>query len=224
MVLGLRRRRRESQPDPVGAAKALAGHFDSQLLALLFEQHQLGDPLHVLDVGPAAGDTVAFLSRYRCHLHCADLYDEPDLLAPCAPDELAERTRQLRTVLTQPEIPSYDICLFWDLFRCMHPTVLPALGQALAPVVDGRTLAHAFVSHGRVQAGERLAVRSFAIAADSRANYRSCSHPHLEPQDISQREVVDKLGCFEVDKSRLLQGGLLEMVMQGTAEVRALSD
>lgn len=216
MVLGLKRRWRESQPDSARAPEAPAEYFDTHLLALLFEQHEPGATLNVLDVGPAAGQTVEFLSQYRCHLHYADLYDEPGLLTACEPDQLPERVEQLRTVLTAPgAVRSYDICLFWDLFRCMDPTALPALGRALAELVSKETLAHAFLSHGRSQIGQGVAARCFAIVNHSRARHRPCTHRHLVPHNVSQRDVLEKLGCFETDKSRLLQGGLLEVVMQG---------
>lgn len=214
MVPGLRRRRRESQPDPAGAAKAPAEHFDTHLLALLFEQHPQGAPLRVLDVGPAAGETVAFLSQYRCRLHYADLYDEPSLLGACEPDEHRERTRRFQVLLGESLEEPYDVCLFWDLFRYIHASALPALGEALAPMVRQGTLAHAFLCHGRTPAGQApLGARCFGIASATRVSYRFCPHEELSAYNLPQREVIDQVGCFEVDKSRLLQGGLLEVLL-----------
>lgn len=216
MVLRLKYRWRGSQPGSAGASEALAGHFDTHLLALLFEQHPPGAQLNVLDVGPAAGETVTFLSQYRCHLHYADLYDEPTLLGPCEPEEYEERTRQFQVLLGGSAIQPYDVCLFWDLFRYIHASALPALGGALTAVVKQGTLAHAFLCHGRLLAGQTpLMARCFGIVSPTRVSQRPCVHQNLTPYSVSQRDVIEKTGCLEIDKSRLLQGGgLLEVLLR----------
>lgn len=215
MVLGFRRRPGASQSEPAQPGEVIPEYFDSHLLAMLFERHPESHRLRVLDVGPIASETVSFLSQFRCHLHCADLYDEPELLAPCEPDQQAERTERLRAVLGMPMEEPYDICLFWDLLRYIDASALQALGQALAPAVDRQTLAHAFLFHGRIQPGQKaLIARCFGIQTANRASQRACRHPHLVACNLPQREVMEQLGCFEVDKSRLLQGGLLEVVLQ----------
>lgn len=214
MALGLRWRPRASQLE-ASPAEALPEHFDSHLLAILFEQHEPGQQLNVLDVGPAAAETVSFFSRFRCHLHCADLYDEPKLLSVCEADQEAERTEQFRAVLGTSQEKPYDICLFWDLFRYIDSSALPALGRALAPALSRQALAHAFLYHGRVQPGQQvLAARCFGIQTDNRARQHISTQPYLVPRNLPQREVMEQLGCFEVDKSRLLQCGLLEVVLQ----------
>lgn len=215
MVLGLKRRWREAQSGSARAPEAPAEHFDTHLLALLFEPHEPGTSLNVLDVGPAAGQTVAFLSQYHCRLHYADLYDEPTLLGPCESEEREERTRQFQALLAGSHQEPYDICLFWDLFRYLHPSAMPALGSALGAMLKQGSMGHAFLCHGRVAASQTpLTARCFGIISSTRVSQRPCTHQHLTPYNVSQRDVTEKVRAFEVDKSRLLQGGLLEVLLR----------
>jgi len=192
--------------------------LESNLLALLFHGVEEGQRLRVLDIGGGCPETVAFLSRFRCRLHCADLFDEPELLTPCGDENNAIRVNALRHTLGITAGDRYDICLFWDLFHYLEPSVLRLFGAALAPAITDTTLAHGFLWHGRGQASRTASPspRRYGILSGSRMSLKSCQRGLPAIWAHSQRGAGESLGCFRVDKSRLLQGGLLEVVFQGS--------
>lgn len=218
MALALRRRSRISDAG-TDEVRSEQKYLDSGLLAMLFAQVEEGQTLRVLDIGAGAAETVAFLSRFRCRLHCADWLDESSLLAPCSPEEESIRIPALRRMLGVDGAASYDVCLFWDVFQYLDSSAVRVLGRALAPAVTEATLAHAFFHHGRgASSPTEGGAHRYGILAADRMSLRACQPPILPAQPCAQREVLEQLRCFAVEKSRLLQGGLLESVLSGSGD------
>src|SRR5690554_5661910 len=108
----------------------------SRLLTALFEGIDQEQPITVLDFGPALSETVSFLSRYRCKLQFADLYDELPLQVETAQEaepvsdssELNEQlAQQLEAALPLPANSQFDLIFFWDIFNFLNRETIALL-------------------------------------------------------------------------------------------------
>jgi hypothetical protein len=187
----------------VAAAPARTDVEHSLLLPKLFEGLRDDERLTILDLGPAAPETVDFFGQFRCRLFFADLFSEPT--------DGSAATR-FQTLLDYPVQVQFDLCLFWDFLNLLDVDELRAFNAALRPYVHPETRAHGFAAMNSTHALSihRYGVRStqeLVVRPDPQA--RRATRPH--PQALLKRYLT----CLEIKRGTLLREGRLEVLFQG---------
>ena len=187
----------------VAAAPAGADVEHSLLLPKLFEGLRDDERLTILDLGPAAPETVDFFGQFRCRLFFADLFSEPTD---------GDAATSFQTLRDYPVQVQFDLCLFWDVLNLLEVDELRAFNAALRPYVHAGTRAHGVaamnathalsIHHYGVRSTQELVVRPDPLA-------RRATRPH--PQALLKRYLT----CLEIKRGTLLREGRLEVVFQG---------
>jgi hypothetical protein len=169
----------------------------SLALANLFSHLVPGGAYDFLDLGPAIGSNIEFLSRYARTVRVGDLHST---LTADTPRDVAQALESLT-----PE-GTYHGVLAWDLFNYLDETELRVaagvLSRALAP--GGYLLA---VIHYTAQMpGEPL---RFRIADQETVTYREPRTARPAPR-YPQRTLERAFAALELDHSYLLKAGLQE--------------
>jgi len=191
---------------PVAPPEASPAPADRHSLALAEVLRAVAAPgkTQVLDLGPANGANVAFLSRYACTLHIADLYRTVGL-AEGEHEEALERAfeRQL------PDGP-FDLVLAWDLFDYVGRTGLQVLGRQLADRTRPGSVLFALVSfHPRITDRPHR----FQIVNAETLRYGDPSGLERPSPGYREPDLVRLLPGFEVSGSYLLRHGIQEYLL-----------
>ena len=195
---------------PVGQQSVV---IETALLAWVFEGMDAPDRINVLDVGPAMPQTIEFLNSTRCRVHIADLFDSTIIEQQHHLDHetLTARFAEALWMLDEP----LHACLLWDFPNYLTQPALEALNQALSPWVTDRTRAHAFcaVKRSAPLMQHQYSIRSANEIVQKAAPERPpAAHPH------PWRRLVGALSLFDVDRGALRAGGLVEVILHGTAQ------
>lgn len=169
----------------------------------------------VLDLGPANGANVAYLSRYACTLHIADLYRTVGA-AEGEHEEALERAfeRQL------PE-GSFDLVLAWDLFDYLGRTGLQVLGRQLAGRTAPGALLFALVSfHPRISDRPHR----FQIVDTETLRYGDPSGLERPAPGYREPDLVRLLPGFDVTGSYLLRHGVQEYLLTRRSATESVDD
>jgi hypothetical protein len=209
------RRREPERPRPAaeaaedGAEPAPEIHRSLALAGLLAELPE-ESRLSVLDLGPAVGANLEFLSaRYRCRLQIADLYASAGTHRLADPE--ADPAPLFRDLLPLAGGPDYDLVLAWDLLNYLRREQIRALAEHLAPACRPGGRLFAMVLTGReiprrpltyeLRAGGDLVYRDAGGATRPGPRYRPAEIDALTPG-------------FTVDRSYLLRHGIQEYLLR----------
>lgn len=196
----------------MSAAQPLRNNLPTQaskLLPSLFRQLDPEALVTVFHVGPAVPETVDFFCGYRCKLHFVDVFAElPIVATDAAPLAVLDRFSAL---LRLPRDTRFDICLFWDIFNYLDREAIRAFVSRLQPYLHPHSLAHAFSVHNRnAPEGRHLyGIQQFDTLSCRR---RATPPPGYAPH--SQRELIEMLHCFRLERSVLLPDSRLELLLQ----------
>lgn len=192
----------------------------SRLLTALFEGIDHEQPIRVLDLGPALSETVSFLSRYRCKLHFADLYDELPLQVETEPGANAasdsnetyeQLDRLLEEALPLPAGSQFDLIFFWDVFNFLSREVITLLMDRLRPHLYPHSRAHCFAVHN---SKTPMAENFHGIIDESHLSVRRRTRVIPNYQPHPQGGLVSMLHIFEVDRSVLMPDRRVELLLK----------
>ena len=168
--------------------------------------------INVLDLGPASPETIELLHSTSCRLSVANLFDSGiiEQQRQLSPDRLTAHFEEALWMLEGP----LHVCLLWDFLNYLSPPALVAFNRALKPWITRNTRAHAFCAtkrsaplmqhrYGVLNAGEIIRAR---VPEQPVAN-----HP------LPWRQVFKALNLFEVVRGTLRTGGIVELIMRGSA-------
>lgn len=116
------RSRREAAPAVAQAELGPEAYKSLGLSALLESMRRKGQGLRILDLGPAVGSNVEFLSQLGCKLHIGDLY---------ASRSTAVEGEELGQEFFEQLFPAdarLDVVLAWDLFNYLQRKEMIRLG------------------------------------------------------------------------------------------------
>jgi hypothetical protein len=108
--------RKEAAAHPIGASTQTATEPEvhrSLALPSVLQVMARGPKQHVLDLGPATGSNVEYLSEYGCRLSIQDLY----LTRTTAADGEELGPEFFEQLLPLPDGPLYNVVFAWDLFN-----------------------------------------------------------------------------------------------------------
>ncbi len=190
--------------------------IETALLAWVFEAMDSPGQINVLDVGPAMPRTIEFLNAMRCRVHIADLFDSTiiEQQQHLDPEALTDRFAEALWMLDGP----LHACLLWDFPNYLAPPALEALNRALSPWVTVDTRAHAFCA---VKRAAPLMQHQYSIRSANEVIQKSI--PERPPAEFPHpwRRLVSALDLFDVDRGALRAGGLVEVILHGTAQQSA---
>ncbi len=180
--------------------------YSSRALELIRERLEARTRCHVLDLGPAIGDNIEFLGRYRCKLYIEDCAEPPGAAGDAVGEPVAGHG--LRSVNAPASI---DVVLAWDLFDYLSPSALSRLGRGLSKVCKPHALLFTLV-----HTGKQIPARPsrYLLLGDDRIGYsvldqetRGCPQHH-------QASLLRHLPGFRLLRSMLLRNGSQEYVFQ----------
>ena len=194
---------------PAAAAEAAPAEEVHASLALgdLFARVHPDSRLHVLDLGPAVGANISFLSeRFACSLEVADLVGS---LPPVVTGESAAAVRRALPAQSEPA----DLVLAWDILNYLDKAQFRAAGEALAARCRPGAVLFAMLVTGKEMAREpgRYLLREGAkggVDLVYRFEPGTRPSPRYRPAEVDQM-----LPGFSVDRSMLLRHGIQEFLM-----------
>ena len=188
------------------------------LLPLLFEQVEDDLPVTVLDVGAGVPETVTFLSRYRCRVHFAGLFDAHQLVD--VPDEDADAylDEVFAGLLGFPDGTLFDVCLLWDFLSFLPVPALRAFSRALAPYLHRGTRGHGFGAFKANAPAMRRDAPSQILQYGVRDGETLVARPRGDGLgrtfSHSRAVLAENLSCFEIARGTLLREGTMELLLQ----------
>ena len=183
----------------------------SKLLPLLFKGLDENRRVTLLNIGPAAPETVEFFSQFKCRLCFTDLYSELIPLDQNTDLEEQAMKQQLQTLFSFPADTQFDICLFWDTLNYLNAPALRAFSKALQPFIHKNTQAHGFV---KFKTTTQLAKQQFGIHQTDQLSIREQENQALAYHPHSQAELQKLLHGFTINKGTLLPDARLEILLR----------
>lgn len=179
-------------PPPPGHEAAAPG------IEALFDSLAVGREHSVLDLGPAAPESLEVYGRHARWLRFADL-----LAAAHAPRGWSEALANLPSQSRQP----YTLVMAWDILDHLHPGEREGLVERLVEVSSADARLHVIVS-----AGDRREVqpRRFRLLSEGRMHVRPVGGPRLAHPPILPAEMERLVEPFQVARAFTLKGGLRE--------------
>ena len=205
-----RLRSRPAAPEPAGQGKA-PGKPPGETETVRLHSLALGDLLdslvpggayRFLDLGPAVGSNIDYLSRFALSVQVADLWGS------VANGDPRSWERAIESLEPETEGPGFHAVLAWDLLNYLTPQRLRELGARLGEVTrpEGRVFALAYYS--REMPAEPLRYRI--------ADRETLTHPEphaLRPAPrYPQRALQQAFARFETEKGYVLKTGLQEFL------------
>jgi len=189
------------------------------LLPLLLERFDPEEPIHVLDVGYGAAETVAFFSRYRCRLHFAGIIGALELETLPAEDVDVDEYLDAAFARLCDFAPDarFDVCLLWDFLNYLPVSALHAFSRVLRPHLHRQSHAHGFgafkaTAPAMARAAPETALR-YGVYDVDKLLVRP-QHGAAPRHSHSRAVLADALGCFEVVRGTLLKEGTMELLLQ----------
>lgn len=193
----------------------------SPALAEAFGDLEPESPLHVLDLGPAVGENLTFLSqRYRCRLQVGDLFRSAIASGQPFTDPDADARRLFAQLLPAGEegAPSerrIDLVLAWDLLDYLRRDQVVALSERLAAMCRPGGRIYALVHIGKEVPREP---RSYVLRDGGELLYRGPTEPSRPATRYRPAEVDAMTPGFIVDRTYLLRHGVQEYLLERSGE------
>jgi methyltransferase family protein len=183
----------------------------SLALAALLEEFRRSRKLQVLDLGPAVGSNVEFLSQFGCKIYIEDLFAALEARGAGEGNgggEGAEAGPQFfADFLPTSESASFDVVLAWDTFNYLSRKELGYLIRHLSPFCHPGTLVFALISFQKQIPARPI---RFRIVDPQKLAYEMRTTAVRPAPRFTPAEMNDLLRGFRVDRSFLLQHGIQE--------------
>lgn len=164
----------------------------------------------VLDLGPALGRNVKFLSPFISKLYIADLYETLKSTAGRNPLGRSKLERILKQDLPPASEAPIDLILAWDLINYLDREQLTTLGQYLAGLCRRDSLVVALIS--TLKEIPELPTR-FLILDPETLLYENDSRRQRLAPGYKEPDIERLMPAFEVETTFLLRHGVQEYVL-----------
>ena len=164
----------------------------------------------VLDLGPALGRNVQFLSPFISKLFIADLYNTIRSQAGRSALDRAKLDGILSRDLPPPDQGPIDLVLIWDVLSYLDREQVAILGRHLAGLCRRNSLLLALLSTQRTipdLPGRYLMLDPETLRYDNDSKRQRRSPGYKEP------DLEKLMPAFEVETSFLLRSGIQEYVL-----------
>ncbi|HEX5758264.1 MAG TPA: class I SAM-dependent methyltransferase, partial [Thermoanaerobaculia bacterium] len=198
-LAALRHREAVRAPAPTASPEV----HRSLAFAMLLDGLRADHKLQVLDLGPAVGGNVEFLSRFDCKLFIEDLYAA---LAGRVPGEDG-RPQGIEELLPLPDSARFDMVLAWDLFNYLERDEVRRLVRHLARYCRPGAVLLALVSIHKQMPAQPMRFR--IVDGQSLVYEQRSAHTRPAPRYASS-DLSGMFEGFRVDRSFLLRHGIQE--------------
>lgn len=164
----------------------------------------------VLDLGPALGRNVQFLSTFISKLYIADLYSTLRSQTRRAPLDRAKLNKILTRDLSAANQGSVDLILAWDLLNYLDREQVSVVGQHLARLCRRDTLV--FLMLSTLQTIPELPGRYLMLDPETLRCENDCNRERRSPA-YKEPDLEKLMPAFEVETSYLLRNGIQEYVL-----------
>ena len=164
----------------------------------------------VLDLGPATGRNVQFLSSFISKLFVADLAGTISSQAGRAGLDKAKLERILTRDLPPVSEGPIDLVLAWDLLNYLDRNQVIVLGRRLAELCDRNGLVFVLISN-KPQVPE-LPGRYLMLDPET-LRYENLSKRSRPAPGYKEPDLEKLMPAFEVETSYLLRSGVQEYVL-----------
>jgi hypothetical protein len=182
----------------------------SQALAALFAEVRKRPRVTVLDLGPALGSNVEFLSQFGCRLVIADLWASLASRQPSGEEGDLAGPAFFEDAVAAPDSGGVDVILAWDLFDYLKKKELAHLGARLGKLSRPGTLLFTQVTYVKQMPAQP---RRFRILSEETLGYERRTALDRPAPRYAPAEVRDLLRGFTVDRSFLLRHGIQEYLL-----------
>ena len=197
--------------DGSGPGKALEPQ-PSLALGTLFRQLRRDRKYHILDLGPAVGDNINFLSRFPCRIRVEDLHYTLGGFDYLSQAGKVDYEAVFQYLLPYEKSTRFDIILAWDLFNYMEFVEVQFLMRHLAKFCHPGTVLFTMISTVK-NIPEKPGY--YKIVDDSNVIYHSRStvlRPCPRYHDVDLKQLMP---TFRVYNSYLLRNGMKEYLLVG---------
>ena len=197
-------------PEPVS--------LNTRLLPDLFDLKKLeeGPVIRVLDLGPAKGETIEFLSQFNTRLQVVDIVGELKRLNVRLQEEEEisdeEIVDHLARALNLDAEDCFDVCMFWDILNYLDLRVLPLFSGVLLPHLSEDARGHGFAVLNK---NSPLTEQSYGVVNNELLSVSDQSSVEL-PFRHSQSTIKDVMKGITIKQSILRADGRLEMILSRT--------
>ncbi len=164
----------------------------------------------VLDLGPAIGANVSFLTPYRCKLFIADLFQSLRSERDGLNWDAEALNQNLARNLPHKEDQRFDLILAWDILNYLDRQELETLGHHLSRLLKPAGLLFAMLST-RKQIPDQPT--SFRIVNRDTLAYDNLSKLGRACPLYKEPDLGRLMSAFEVETSFLLRHGVQEYVL-----------
>lgn len=194
--------KRERQP-----SEADAQAHRSLALAALLKEIRHDRKLEVLDLGPAVGSNVEFLSRFGCKIYIEDLYAALSSRQPTGSDGGEAGPQFFADFLPLPETARIDVVLAWDRFDYLTRKELRHFIERLGRYCHTGTYVFALISYGKQIPAQPM---RFRIVDEENLLYEPVTSGLRPSPRYAPAELNDVMRGFRVSRSFLLRHGIQE--------------
>jgi len=210
---GSRDKKKEHRPP----AEAEPQIHRSLALTALLEEFRRGRKLQVLDLGPAIGSNVEFLSQFGCKIYIEDLYAALSARGVGGGDGEEAGPEFFAEFLPRSEAVSFDVVIAWDTWNYLTKKELGHFLRHLALFCQPGTVIFSLISILKQIPAQPI---RFRIVDDQNLAYEVRTTAQRPAPRFAPADLNDLLRGFRVDRSFLLRHGIQEYLFVKEGERR----
>lgn len=185
--------------------------FSSLALGLLVGKIASRRPCRVLELGPALGANVEFLSGFSSRIAIEDLYQTLVDVGPSFSGDARGYCPVFEALLPYREDTRFDVILMWDLLDYLDGADVRRLMLHLQRFCHRGTLLYAMVS---TRAKIPATPTNFRIVDKDKLLYQPTSTDERDCPRYRQGALLDLLPGFRVGRAFLLRNGAQEYLFE----------
>ncbi|TND04989.1 MAG: hypothetical protein FD120_1267 [Gammaproteobacteria bacterium] len=168
-------------------------------------------PCRVLELGPAFGANVEFLSQYSSKICIEDLYQTLASVGPLFTGDERTFCPVYETLLPYRADTRFDVILLWDLLDYLEASDIRRLIRHLGRFCQRGTLLYALVSTRQKIPAEPT---NFKIVGKDQLLYQCSTTEERDCPRYRQGALLELLRGFRVERSFLLRNGMQEYLFE----------
>ena len=185
--------------------------FTSLALGLLVDKIAGRRPCRVLELGPAFGANVEFLSQFSSKICIEDLYQTLASFDPSFNGDQSTFCPVYEALLPYHEDTRFDVILMWDLLDYLDGHNIRRLMRHLRRFCHRGTLLYALVS---TRPNIPATPTRFRILGKDKLLYQTTTTEERPCPRYRQGTLLELLRSFRVERSYLLRNGVQEYLFE----------
>lgn len=160
-----------------------------------------------LDLGPASGQKLEFLSQYACKIHFEDLYRTLNSFDYLSPEDGVSYDSVFRYLLPYNRTIRFDVVFCWDVLNYLNPEEFRHLMRHVTRYCNGGALLFALISTQKTIPEQPA---KFEIAGPETLSCRIRARIMRKCPQYQETDLARFMPNFNVMNSFLLRNGFKE--------------